>query len=341
MLPVRAATCALVLMLGLASCAGGSRPTGSGQSSASATHAVGARQLTVGEARGVFAAFLPRFKDMASQPSLARQIATDPESAALTLLGEGFGSLAGKLTGLRFLVPAMTSYPRWFAVAGVSNAGRGYLFLLVQQSAGGAWRYAAELYDLSVPPQIMSDLTFEGIRSSTVVSPTTSDDASLAVTPAALPADYAAYLDDGAKGPDGNVFAAGGYTNDDVTTYAQIAAAALPAGWRFSDTQSATSLPTYGIQLQNGAALIVFYTQDSESWIATSSSADVSRAYPAGLPHSPPGVMLADLGITKATAGLRLTATAIDENLAVVAPAGGGNVTVIVNDGKATRFSKN
>jgi hypothetical protein len=341
MFPVRAATFALVLMLGLVSCAGDPSQAGSGQSSASATHAARTPQLTVGEARDVFAAFLPRFEEMANQPSLARQIATRPETATVTLLGEGFGSLAGTLSGVRFLVPAMTSYPRWFAVAGVGNAGRGYLFVLAQQTAGAAWRYAAELYDLSVPPQIMSDLTFEGIRTSTVVSPTSSDDASLAVTPAALPTAYATYLNDYGKGPDGKVFAAGGYTTDDVTAYEQLAAAAPAAGWRFADRQSATSLPTYGIQLQNGAALIIFFTQDSESWTATSSSADVSRAYPAGVPHSPPGVMLSDLGITTATAGLRLTATAIDENLAVVAPAGGGNVTVIVNDGKATRFSKN
>jgi hypothetical protein len=156
-----------------------------------------------------------------------------------------------------------------------------------------------------------------------------------------LPTAYATYLNDDGKGPDGDVFAAGGFTTGNVTTYEQLAAAALSAGWRFTDRQSATSLPTYGIQLQNGAALIIFYTEDSEIWTATSSSADVSRAYPAGLPHSPPGVMLSDLGITKATVGLRLTDTAIDENLAVVAPAGGGNVTVIVNAGKATRFSKN
>lgn len=311
--------------------------------SSSATSAARSAQLTISQARLIFAAFLPRYEELPTQPSLAKQITTAPETATSELLKGQGGFAVGALSGDRFVVPLLTSYPRWFAVAGTGETGRGFLFVLVQQSQGAPWRDASEMYDLSTPPQIMSYLSGEGIGASgTATQATGSDDAGLAVPPASLSAAYATYLNDQGKGPDRKDFAAGGYTTDMVTGFQQEAAGALSAGWRFTDRHSPTTLANYGILLSNGAALVVFYVRDTETWTATSASARVSTPS-ADSGYSPPSSMLADVGVRAVRKGLRLTITAIDENLAVVGPLdvlSGGNVTVIVSDGKATAFSK-
>jgi hypothetical protein len=185
----------------------------------------------------------------------------------------------------------------------------------------------------------MSDLSFEGDSASSMV--TLADSSSnLQVAPDALSGAYAAYLNDRAKGPQRRNFAAGGYTTDYAAETRQIATGARSAGWKYTDTQSAVTLPAYGWLLSNGSELIVFYTRNTETWTALSPSADVSRAASSGPPYSPPGVFLTDLGVTAATTGMRITVTAIDESLAWEPPLDSGNVTVIVNDGKATAVTK-
>jgi hypothetical protein len=331
----------LVLSLGLAACSGGPSPAAAPARSSppASAPAAGPPQLTVSQARTIFAAFLPRFDEMVHRPSLVPQLATGPEFTALTAENGMEGLTVGKLTGDRFMVPMPTSYPRWFAVAGTGSAGRGFLFVLEQQSAGAAWLDAAELYDLSVPPQIMPDLSFEGDSASSVVTPADTS-SNLQVAPDALSGAYAAYLNDRANGPQRKNFAAGGYTTDRATETRQIAAGAPSAGWKYTDTQSAVTLPAYGWLLSNGSGLIVFFTRDTETWTALSPSADVSRAAPPGLPDAPPGVFLTDLGVTAAATGMRITVTAVDESLAWEPPLDSGNVTVIVNDGMATAVTK-
>lgn len=337
------AACAVIVAFALAACAATSSPGKVTHSPSATTHSPSAtkpEQLTVSQAREIFGRFLPQFEQIANQPSLAARLSTEPETEALLLLNGAGGFPVGTLSDERFLVPALASYPRWFAVAGTGDSGHGFLFVLVQTSSGVPWREAAELYDLSSPPQIMSALTFEGARSSSIVTPTTSDEADLAVTPGTLPAEYATYVNDNGNGPDRKYFAAGGYTTSIASTNRQIAAGAPATGWRFTDNQAATTFPTYGFQLGNSSAFVVFYTKDTESWTALSPSARISTSTTSGLPYSPPAFVLSTLGIKHARAGLRVTGTAIDENLAWVAPFDEGNVTVIVNDGKAIEFAK-
>ena len=84
---------------------------------------------------------------------------------------------------------------------------------------------------------------------------------------------------------------------------------------------------------------MIFYTKDAVSWTATSSSAVIPRSATAS-DAMPPLQFLRQLGITAARPGLRVTATAINENLAFVGPAGAEGATIVVNDGRALEVAK-
>lgn len=103
---------------------------------------------------------MPKFERLASHPSLERQLSTGPEISAQAFR-TGFLPVPGKLSGERFLVPYLTGYPRWFIAVGSARRQRAFMFVMVQQAAGAGWREAAELYDLSSPPDILADLNYE------------------------------------------------------------------------------------------------------------------------------------------------------------------------------------
>jgi hypothetical protein len=332
-----AAACAFLVCL--AACSSSSHPA------ATATHPPTAQspafaQLTLAQARSAFAVFLPAFDRLPSDPALASQLTTGPETTVETFAKGNAGPAPGTLTGERFLVPYLTRYPRWFLAVGSASSQQGFLFVMVQQSAGAAWREVAEIYDLSQPPQILPDLSFEGFKASGYANPVPAADVSLTTEPSAVSAAYARYLDDGGRGAQGRSFLPGGYTTDYVKTDQLTVASAAASGWKFADRQSAANLPAYALQLPGGTgALVIFYTKDAVSWTAMSSSAGIPRSATAseGMPPLP---FLRQLGITAARPGLRVTATAIDENLAFVGPAGGEGATIVANDGRALEVTK-
>jgi hypothetical protein len=346
----RASACALavVALLSLLSACAGSSPsvtasnsptapsTGQGSSQVPAGNQT-PQQLTVAQAGVIFNAFLPKFEELATNPSQAGQLTTGPERSAQAFL-KGQGPTPGALTGERFLVPTpLTSYPRWFLAAGKAATGQGFLFVMVQQSHSSPWQAAAELYDLSTPPQIMSDLRLAGFKTSGAFSPEAASDTSLTTEPSALSAAYASYLDHGAHG---KAFLPGGYTTDYVRTDQQTARGAAAGGWKFADQQSAANLPVYGLQFPSGAgAIVIFYTRDTVSWTANSASAKLPRSItsPSSLP---PRQFVNQLGITRVQPGLRISASAIDENLAYVGPTGSYGTTIVVNVGKGISIGK-
>jgi hypothetical protein len=295
-----------------------------------------APQLTVAQANVAFNAFLPQFDELSTDPSQAGQLTIGPEHAAQTFLN-GQGPAAGALTGERFLVPRLTSYPRWFLAAGSAANRQGFLFVMVQQSGGAPWLAAAELYDLSPTPQILPDLSLAGFKTSGLFSPEAASDSSLTTQPSALSAAYARYLDDGARG---KAFLPGGYTTSYVRQDQLSNSSARAAGWRFGDVQSAAVLPVYALKFPDGAgALVVFYTRDATSWTAASASARL----PTGTSDSgaePPAQFLHQLRITSVSAGLRVTVASYDENLAFVGPAGAKGATIVVNVGKGVGLTK-
>ncbi len=345
-----AAGCAAVCLTLLAACsssgpqAGAASPSAPGQptptpvttSAKSAVPGQPAPQLTVAEASVAFNAFLPQFDELGTDPAAAGQLTIGPERAAQTFL-DGQGPAAGALTGERFLVPRMTSYPRWFLAAGSAANRQGFLFVMVQQSGSASWRAAAELYDLSSTPQILPDLSVAGFKTSGLFSQAPAADSALTTQPSALSAAYARYLDDGARG---KAFLPGGYTTSYVRQDQRAASSARAAGWRFTDAQSAVILPVYGLKFPDGAgALVIFYTKDATSWTAASASARLPASTSTSAAE-PPAQFLHQLRITRASAGLRVTVDSYDENLAFVGPAGAEGATIVVNVGKGVGLSK-
>jgi hypothetical protein len=325
------------LVVSLAACSGASHPPAGAKHSKAAPISASA-QLTVAQASSVFTAFLPKFEQLASNPSPVSQLTTGPETAIETFLAGRAGPAPGTLTGERFLVPTLTGYPRWFLAVGSATTQQGFLFVMVQQSGGAPWREAAELYDLSSPVQIVPDLGAAGFTGSSVASPVPVGDASLSTEPAALSAAYARYLNGGGRGKS---FVAGTYTTGYVKSDRQFASGAAAEGWRYADRQSASGLPAYGLELPAGdGAMVLFYTKDTTSWTATSATAVIPSSTSTSL-DAPPAEFLSRLGITAARAGLRVTAISYDENLALVGPAGTHAMVIVVNVGKAFRLGKN
>jgi hypothetical protein len=255
------------------------------------------------------------------------------------LKGSG-GFALGALTGQRFLVPELTSYPRWFLAGGSATDKQGFLFVMVQRSVGAPWREAAEMYDVSLPPQILPDLKSAGFAPSGYADTLPSADPALNVDPSGLSAAYARYLNDGGHGAGEPNFATGSSTTGYLHQDQQTAASARALGWHFSDDHQASTLPAYSLQLPDSAgALIVFYTNETLSWTARSSSARVPRSA-TEYPNLPPLQFFNELGIKTARPGLRVTASSVNECLAFVGPAGTENDVVIVNNGKGTGISK-
>jgi hypothetical protein len=339
--PARSLTFAGALALAAlaTACSGFQHPPATHGHSSSPGAAPQAAQLTVRQAASAFAAFLPQFNQLSSSPSGISQVTAGPETAVQTY-AKGAGPAAGNLSGTRFLVPELTSYPRWFLAAG-TGSGRGFLFVMVQQSESAPWKEAAELYDLSAPPQIMPDLTEAGFGASAVAAAVPAQGAPLTIQPDQLSADYALYLNDKGHGAQRDSFLAGAFTTGLVSLDHTASSGAAAAGWRFSDHQSATTLPAYGLQLPSGVgAAIVFYTTDAVSWTARSSTARMPTASSQS-EAIPPLPFLQQLGVTSPRAGLRVTATAVDENLAFVGPPGTNGATIVVNVGHAYRVTRN
>jgi hypothetical protein len=326
-------------LISLAACSGSENKTVSTPHSVPVHSAAPAPQLTVGQARNIFTTFLPKFKKLASDPSLVSQLTTGPETSAQRF-GKGARPVPGKLSGERFLVPHLTGYPRWFIAVGSARSQQAFMFVMVQKAAGAGWREAAELYDLSPPPQIMSDLSFDHLKKSGYVNPVTANDVTLTIEPSALSAGYALYLNDQGKGPQRSNFLPGGYTTDYVKADRQIVAGAPAKGWKITGRQAALKEPTYALYLSNGGAMVIFYTSVTVRWTAMSSSAVIPPGPTTGPLYSPPSQFLSQLGISAARPGLRVSATAVEENLAFIGPAGTYGATIVVNDGKQTSMAK-
>jgi hypothetical protein len=100
------------------------------------------------------------------------------------------------------------------------------------------------------------------------------------------------------------------------------------------DTQAVDGLPEYALGAPKGKdAVVIFFTLDTATWTATSAQARMPSASYTGLAE-PPLSMLQALGVTSVRAGLRVSIKAVDENLAIVGPAGSGGVTIAANSGR-------
>ena len=329
-----------LLVLLAAACSGSASGAGPAAKSTSAGPAAYA-QLTTAQAYAAFSTFLPQFSDMPAHPANIGRLTTGPERQVLVASDGAVGPAVGDVTDTRILVPELTGYPRWFVAAGTkSSSGEGVLFVLVQHAAGAPWQETAELYDLGGQTQILSDLTAAGFGAAATAQTVPGLGAPLAMQPAQLPAEYAQYLNDRETGKQRGRFKAGVYTTGLVSLERTASAGALPAGWKYADTQAAAGLPQYALRLPAGdGAAVIFFSIDTTTWTAMSARARLPASSYAGL-SLPPLPILKSLGITSPHAGLRVSVEAVDENLAFVGPPGSTGVTIIANAGRVFRLSK-
>jgi len=339
---------ALASLLVLAACTTAGRPATAGHSTAhpSAGHSGPPEQLTIAEARRAFAAFLPRFNGLPQgySDAAARSVTTGAELQAQLFFKGASGSPITKLTHVTFYVPRLAGYPRWFWVAGQQggSGAAGHLFVMVQSARSAPWKTAAALYDLDSAARMVHYLAEWVARDAsgyaTAVSP---GELGLAVSPSAMPATYASYLDQRAPRLVRRLFKPGPYTTDYIASNNKIARGAGRYGWRDTDHQAPAQLPVYGLWLNTGAAFVIFFTYDTASWVAKSSSAALP-ARPSGREgtYVPPAFVIQGLGVSSVKAGTRLTATGVDRVLAFVQQRGTGPIYVMINNGAATGLRK-
>jgi hypothetical protein len=327
----------LAALVGLTACSSPAHPAGRATPSTAAT-AEASAQLTVAQASAVFSAFLPKFSQLSSDPSLASQLTAGPLASSESFLKGTVGPSVGTLSGEHFLVPYLTGFPRWFLADGTASNGQGFLFVMLQQTTGAPWRATAEFFDQSSAGQILPDLDQAGLGRSEQYSPVIAADAGLQPEPSRLAAAYARYLDQpgSASSPQ---FTAGTYTSLRARSNQQTARKAETLGWQLTDTMTTVKQPLYGLSLPTGAgALVIFFTAERYTWTARSAAAVIKRDS-ASL-ATPPDVFLTELGIHAAAAGLRVTLKAIDQALAFVGPPGTKPV-IVTNNGAAISLAKN
>jgi hypothetical protein len=326
----------LAALVGLTACSKPAHPAGKATHSPAATTDASA-QVTVAQASAVFSAFLPKFSKLPSDPSLAPQLTAAPLASSETFLNGTVGPSVGTLSGEHFLVPYLTGFPRWFLADGTASNGEGFLFLMLQRTSGAQWRAAAEFFDQSSPGQILPDLDAAGLGASEQFVQVPAGNAGLQPEPSGLAAAYARYLDHPGSSASPQ-FTAGTYTSQRARSNQQTARQAQALGWHLTDTMTTLNYPIYGLSLPTAAgALVIFFTAERYTWTARSAAAVIKRGS-ASL-ATPPEAFLTQLGVHAASAGLRVTLQAIDENLAFVGPPGTKPV-VVVNNGAAVSLAK-
>jgi hypothetical protein len=208
---------ALAFLLVLAACTPAGHPASAGHPTVhpSAGHSGPQEQLTIAGARQAFTAFLPRFNGLPQgySDAAARSVTTGAELQAQLFFKGASGPPTTKLTHETFYVPRLAGYPRWFWVAGQQGGSRaaGHLFVMVQSARSAPWKAAAALYDLDSAARMVHYLAEWVTRDpggyATAVSP---GELGLAVSPSAMPATYASYLDQRAPRPVRRLFKPGG-----------------------------------------------------------------------------------------------------------------------------------
>jgi hypothetical protein len=338
------------MLLALAGCAAARQPAVRGTVSQPGRHAQPAqrgqpeRQLTVAQARAAFDSFWPRFEQLAVDfsPAAARRLAVGAElQAQLFFRGQSGPTITG-LTREKFYVPRLAGYPRWFWATGqdTGSSHDGHLFVMVQSAPSAPWQTAMALYDVGSSARMLHYLAATiTVDAQGYAEAVPLGDASLDVTPAAMPASYASYLDEAASRRTARLFQAGPNTTGYIALDRQTSSGARQYGWRDTDHQAPAQLPVYALRLRTDGAIVIFATYDTSGWIARSSSAALP-AQPSGSEahYVPPGFVVQGLGVSSVRAGARLTVTAVDRVLAFVQPRKVGYIYVLINNGAAIRI---
>ena len=326
---------AVAALLALAACSSAGQP-------AAHPRANSGGQVTIAEARQAFHRFIPQFAKLPLDYSTgaARRLTVGAELRAQLFFHGQSGPAITRLTHQGFYVPKLTGYPRWFLAAGqqAGSSPAGHLFVMVQSARSAPWKTAMALYDIGAIAgmlhQLASTVTTDAQGYAQAVPLA---DRTLVVAPSAMPATYARYLDGKATRAVRRLFQHGPNTTGYISLDRQISRGASRYGWQDTDHQAPAPLPVYALRLNTGGAIVIFATDDTISWQATSPSASLP-AQPSGpeADYVPPPFVVQGLGLTSVRAGLRLTVTAVDRVLAFVQPKGVGYIYPLIVNGAAT-----
>ncbi|HVB43613.1 MAG TPA: hypothetical protein VNF47_13025 [Streptosporangiaceae bacterium] len=328
----RLALASLAVLLVLPACGAAGRPRSGPLPSA---------QLTAAQARIAFGRFLPAFRSAqhSHDPQAELDLVTGAEVPAVEQLpGQALGPKVPALTSVKYYLPRLDGYPRWFIATGSAPAyGERFLFLLVQAAPQAGWREATELYELPGYPPVMPDLSGIAVDSHGYASVAPASDASLVTAPNALSAGFARYYDAAvgqaaSRGP--------AAYSDAIIAMERTAVRSAPRyGWRFTDELRPASFPVYALRLADGGAMVIFATREAFGWQAISARATLKAPRAAvGIGAAPDPYTIRLLRITSVRAGLRVMFDVIDEHLATD-PAGQGIVADFFN-GKITAITK-
>ena len=216
----------------------------------------------------------------------------------------------GNYRNPRFYIPSLPANARkWFAVDATIGSGSNatdQLLVFVRQKPG-AWKLYSAPSTMTVGRQLPIAMNPAG--TATAVA---SDEPGLAIAPSQLPALHAGLLDGRPVSPG---FANGRWTSAEIQGIESFKAAYGRSGWSYHDTWAATGYPSYSLRTADGGALVWYFLKDRQTWVRIS-----------GQPLQPGLVVRALAGKTQVTH--RLTISSISEFVAIIPPAGGGQISI-------------
>lgn len=326
--------CGVLALTTACSSSSGSHPSSGGKTSQSpstssvpsgSASGAAASQLTMAQAKQAFDALLPRYNQMAKKGSTAMvgQLTVDAEAAVQGFGTKSGGSLpAATPQAEKYYVPRLTSYPRWFVVAGstrVYGSAGGDAFVVVQSQQGAPWRMAQVQSWIGPASPALSQIAVDSQGYATAVAP---DVTSLMTPPGQLGAQYT-QLAGGGSGAASSLFAAGPAGAYPMAPPRSGPDSPASAGWDFSAAFSAPSLPVFALRTTGNGAVVFFSFAESQTWVAKSSSAKFSSG---GIPLVT--AVQAGLRNTHVQAGARITLTELHETYGVDPARGQGKISV-------------
>jgi hypothetical protein len=286
--------------------------------------------FTIAQARRAFAAFAGR--DARLTPAtyiwLLPQLTAPPDEDMLLLaarhpLPSSLSSndlRTGRMRDAKFYVPRITGYSRWFAVVGKAPHGDNAL-VMVRPSAAAPWRGSMVINDQAAAAPLVGSFRRSLLDQAGYARSAPAVDPALTVSPAQVPAWYAAVL---AGSPAAaRLFAPGAATTGWAAADRARAVLAAQRGWRLRSSYRPAALPWFALRCRDGGALELFTVQAERTWTGVS-TAPVTSLGGGGLP-------IADVtaaGLTDARRGTTVSETDLYEMLAIIPARGRGRVSL-------------
>ncbi|MEV4255355.1 hypothetical protein AB0J52_19560, partial [Spirillospora sp. NPDC049652] len=170
-----------------------------------------------------------------------------------------------KLSHVSVAVPRLSGYPRWFAAAAVSGAGKGavrHAMLFTQQRADAPWLLAADPFPTDAP---LSRVALDGDGYATAVGSSTSG---LALAPGTLPAAHSALLNAGPRAQGAERLAPGPKTTEAFTALRRAESGLRKSGVTLASRFEPGSPQVYALRTRDGGAVVWYVLKQKEAYSA-------------------------------------------------------------------------